>query len=67
MAVNFELANQKTDYGFTRGDSARSVYAVSVCSGIIMQQKIINRPVPVLRTFTKVTRNSTSLQVEVDP
>ena len=32
-AVNFELANQKTGYGFTRGDSARSVYAVSVYSG----------------------------------
>ena len=65
MAVNFELANQKTDYGFTRSDSARSVYAVSVCSGIIMQQK--NNKSPGVGTFTKVTCNSTSLQVEVDP
>ena len=31
--VNFELANQKTDYGFTHGDSAHSVYAVSVAAG----------------------------------
>ena len=37
--VNFELANQKTDYGFTSGDSAHSVYAISVRSGIIMQRK----------------------------
>ena len=37
--VNFELANQKTDYGFKRGDSGCSVYAVSVCSGIIKQRK----------------------------
>ena len=51
-AVNFELANQKTDYGFTRGDSASSVYAVSVCSEI-MQRTKIKRPMSILRDIYK--------------
>ena len=56
--VNFELANQKTDHGFMHSDSVRSVYAcVSVCSGK-------NAWCRYFVTFTKVTRNSTSLQVE---
>ena len=46
------------------GDSVRSVYAVSVCSGIIMQQKKLNAWCWYFVTLTKVTHNSTSLQVE---
>ena len=61
--VNFELANQKTDYGIT----ARSVYAISVCSGIIMQWKKLNARCRYFVTFTKVICNSISLQIEVDP